>query len=126
MKINTIQFGEVEFSPENTISFSSGIIGFENLKSFLLIKTEDDLFYWLNSIERPDIAFPMVGTRVIDENYPEEGEHEGFAIVTLNKDPLKITANLKAPVYVNQEMKSGFQRVIDSDKYPVNFNLFIE
>ncbi|MFO7445050.1 MAG: flagellar assembly protein FliW [Ignavibacteriaceae bacterium] len=126
MKIVTFQFGEIEFSPDKVINFSSGILGFENLRSFLLIKTEDDLFYWLNSVDKPDIAFPMIGTRVIDEKYPCEEEHEAFAIVTLNSDPLKVTANLKAPVYINQEKKSGFQRVIDTDNYPVNFNLFIE
>jgi len=124
MKINTIQFGEVEFDTANTITFADGILGFENLKTFLLIKTDDHLFYWLNSIEKPDIAFPMVGVRVIDENFPEQSGNEAFAIVTLSKDPLKITANLKAPVYINQDEKSGFQKVIDSDKYPVKFNLF--
>jgi len=124
MKINTIQFGEVEFDAANTITFAEGILGFENLKTFLLIKTDDQLFYWLNSIEKPDIAFPMVGVRVIDENFPEQSGNEAFAIVTLSKDPLKITANLKAPVYINQDEKSGFQKVIDSDKYPVKFNLF--
>lgn len=124
MKINTIQFGELEFDAANTISFAGGILGFETLKNFLLIKADDQLFFWLNSVERPEIAFPMVGVRVIDENFPEIQGSEAFAIVTLNSDPLKITANLKAPVYINQDEKSGFQKVIDSDKYPVNFNLF--
>jgi flagellar assembly factor FliW len=124
MKINTIQFGEIEFEAANTIAFAGGILGFENLKSFLLIKTDDQLFYWLNSVENPDIAFPMVGVRVIDEKFPEQAGNEAFAIVTLDRDPLKITANLKAPVYINQDEKSGFQKVLDSDKYPVNFNLF--
>lgn len=126
MKINTIQFGEIEFDGSNTIHFSTGILGFESLKNFLLIKTDDELFYWLNSIDNPEIAFPMVGTRVIDEAYPVEEAHEAFAIVTLNNDPLKITANLKSPVFINQDDKTGFQKVFDSDKYPVNFNLFIE
>jgi flagellar assembly factor FliW len=124
MKINTIQFGEVEFEETSIIHFTGGILGFENLQSFLLIKTEDQLFYWLNSIENPEIAFPMVGVRVLDEQFPETSGNEAFAIVTLNSDALKITANLKAPVYINQDEKSGFQKVLDSDKYPVYFNLF--
>jgi flagellar assembly factor FliW len=124
MKIKTIQFGEVEYDDVNTITFADGILGFENLKTFLLIKTDDQIFYWLNSIENPEIAFPMIGVRVIDEKFPEQTGNEAFAIVTLSKDPLKITANLKAPVYINQDEKSGFQKVIDTDKYPVTFNLF--
>lgn len=126
MKLKTDQFGEIEFSEDLILKFEEGLYGFEHLKKYLLIKTDDDLFYWLTSIDRPEICFPLVGTRIIDENYPEEEHYEAFAIVTLNKDPLQITANLKAPVYINQERKVGFQKIIDTDKYPINYKLFVE
>ena len=126
MKINTQQFGEIEYLDENIISFNAGVLGFENSKKFLLIKTDDQMFYWLNSVESPDICFPLVGVRILDDKYPGEKDYEAFGIVTLNKDPLKITVNLKAPVYINQNQKSGFQKVIDDDKYPVNYNLFVD
>lgn len=126
MKLNTDQFGEIEFSEDLILNFENGLYGFEQLKKYLLIKTDDDLFYWLTSVERPEICLPLVGTRIIDENFPEEESCEAFAIVTLNKDPLKITANLKAPVYINQDKKTGFQKIIDTDKYPINYKLFVE
>lgn len=126
MKINTTHFGEIEFTEDKILTFEKGLLGFEQLTKFLFIKPDDSLFYWLTSIEDTDIAFPMFGIRVIDENYPQELNHEAFAIVVLNPDPLKITANLKAPVYINQESKSGFQKIIDTDKYPVYYNLFTE
>ncbi len=126
MKINTTHFGEIEFTEDKILTFEKGLLGFEQLTKFLFIKPDDSLFYWLTSIEDTDIAFPMFGIRVIDEDYPQEINHEAFAIVVLNPDPLKITANLKAPVYINQETKSGFQKIIDTDKYPVYYNLFTE
>lgn len=126
MKINTRQFGEIDFNPEIMINFNSGIFGFENLKNYLLIKVEDDFFYWLNSVEEPEIAFPLVGVRVIDDNYPLENDNEPFGIVTMNPDILKISINLKAPVYINQSTKTGFQKILDSEKYSVNYNLFKE
>ncbi len=126
MKLKTDQFGEIEFSEDLVLKFEEGLYGFEQLKKYLLIKTDDDLFYWLTSIDRPEICFPLVGTRIIDENFPEEEQFEAFAIVTLNKDPLQITANLKAPVYINQERKVGFQKIIDTDRYPINYKLFVE
>ena len=126
MKINTRQFGEIDFNPEIMINFNSGIFGFENLKNYLLIKAEDDFFYWLNSVEEPEIAFPMVGVRVIDDKYPLENDNEAFGIVTMNQDILKISINLKAPVYINQSNKTGFQKILDNEKYPVNYNLFKE
>ncbi len=126
MKINTHQFGEIEFTEEKIINFENGLFGFEFLKKYLFIKPDDSFFYWLNSIENPDIAFPMFGLRVIDDQFPQEDNFEAFGIVTLNSNPLNITLNLKAPVYINQNNKSGFQKIVDTDNYPVNYKLFSE
>ncbi|MHB8905827.1 MAG: flagellar assembly protein FliW [Melioribacteraceae bacterium] len=126
MKINTHQFGEIEFTEEKIINFENGLFGFEYLKKYLFIKPDDSFFYWLNSIENPDIAFPMFGLRVIDDQFPQEDNFEAFGIVTLNPNPLNITLNLKAPVYINQNDKSGFQKIVDTDNYPVNYKLFSE
>jgi flagellar assembly factor FliW len=126
MKINTHQFGEIEFTEEKIISFENGLFGFEDLEKYLFIKPDDSFFYWLNSIDNPDIAFPMFGLRVIDDQFPQEDNFEAFGIVTLHSNPLNITLNLKAPVYINQDNKSGFQKIVDTDKYPVNYNLFSE
>ena len=126
MKIQNKQFGEIEFTEDLVLRFDEGVYGFENLKRFLLIKTEEDLFYWLNSIDQPEICFPLIGLRMNDEDYPNKEDAEAFGIVTLNQDPSKITANLKAPVYINQEEKTGYQTIIDDDKYSVNYTLFTE
>ncbi|HET53891.1 MAG TPA: flagellar biosynthesis protein FliW [Ignavibacteria bacterium] len=126
MKLKNKQFGEVEFAEENILNFKNGLFGFEELKNFLLIKTENDLFFWLNSIEQPELIFPLVGLRVIDDTYPQSDETEAFGIVTLSKDPYQTTVNLKAPVYINQDKKEGYQSIIDHDKYSVNYKLFIE
>lgn len=68
----------------------------------------------------------MIGIRVIDEHYPSVENNEAFGIVILNRNPKDVKVNLKAPVYINQDSKSGFQKIIDSDKYPIDYNLFIE
>jgi flagellar assembly factor FliW len=126
MKINTYQFGEIEYTQDLVINFDNGLFGFENLHEYLFIKTDEDVFYWLNSIEQPDIAFPLVGLRIIDEKFPVVENNEAFGIVTMSKNPADIKVNLKAPVYINQDHKSGFQKIIDSDKYSIDYNLFIE
>lgn len=126
MKIQTHQFGELDFEENLILDFPSGLFGFEQLKKFVLIKIEEELFYWLNSVEQPEIAFPLFGISVVDENYPTEKDGEAFGIVTLNRDPMQITINLKAPVYINQLEKLGFQKIIDKENYPVNYHLFVE
>ncbi|MDP2037133.1 MAG: flagellar assembly protein FliW, partial [Ignavibacteria bacterium] len=72
MKINTYNFGEIEFAEDKIITFEDGICGFEELKKFVFIKPDDSIFYWINSVENPDLGFPMFGVRVIDEDYPQE------------------------------------------------------
>jgi len=126
MKLKTFQFGEIEFEEDKIIDFPKGILGFENLREFLLIKTDNELIFWLNSIEDPDIAFPLVGLKMLASNYPERENYEPFGVATLNSDPLKVTVNLKAPVYISQELKSGFQKIFDNDKYSVQYKLFIK
>jgi len=126
MQIKTIQFGDLEFDNNLIIKFESGILGFEHLTDYLLIKVDDDIFYWLNSVQEPEISFPMIGLRLIDESFPQEDGHEAFGIVNINPDIYKITVNLKAPVYINQDTKCGCQKILDSDKYPIKYDLFKE
>ncbi|NWF88849.1 MAG: flagellar assembly protein FliW [Ignavibacteriaceae bacterium] len=126
MKINTYQFGEVEFTEDRILKIPEGLFGFENLKRYLFIKTENDLFYWLNSVDEPEIAFPLVGLKVIDKDYPEMEEFEPFGIVKMSRIPTEITINLKAPIYINQNSKSGVQKIIDNDKYSIDYRLFVE
>jgi flagellar assembly factor FliW len=126
MKLKTEQFGEIEFTEENVINIEKGLFGFEHLTRYLLIKTDNDLFYWLNAIDEPGLAFPMVGINILDDTYPQEEGCEPFGIVTLNQDPLKITVNTKAPLYIDQDKKIGKQKILDRDKYSVNYKLFVE
>ena len=126
MKIITHKFGEIEFDTDKIISFESGLFGFEDLKKFVFIKLDDDFFYWLNSIDQPDIAFPLVGTRLLDVVYPSITEFEPFGIVNLNRDPMKITINLKSPVFISQDEKKGFQKIFDLEEYSLNYSLFKE
>jgi len=126
MKINTSHFGELEFGEDRIIRFAEGILGFEELKEYLLLKSDDEIFYWLTSIEKPEIVFPLIAIRLIDSEYIEKPESEAFGIVKLDTDPSNITVNLKAPVYINQEMKVGVQTILDADKYPISYSLFTE
>lgn len=126
MKISTKQFGELEFEDDKIIHFPSGIIGMEELTKFLLIKEDEQLLFYLNSIDQPEIVFPLFGLRVLDDKYPMIENHEPFGIVTMNSDPLKVTINLRAPVHINQDDKTGKQIILDDESYLVNYNLFVE
>jgi flagellar assembly factor FliW len=126
MKIKTVQFGVIEFDEDRIIRLPEGILGFEDLRDYLFIKTDDELFYWLTSIDKPDIVFPLVALKMLDSGYVEKPDSEAFGIVKLDKEPGKITVNMRAPVYINQESKEGFQIILEEEKYPVSYKLFTE
>ncbi|MBI9073192.1 MAG: flagellar assembly protein FliW [Melioribacteraceae bacterium] len=126
MKIRTQQFGEIEFEEEKIIEFKDGVLGFENLTKFLLLTEENSIFFWLTSIEEPEIVFPLFPVSILMEEYPEKENFEAFGIVRLDKEIKNITINLKGPVYISQEQKRGYQKIIDSDKYVIDYQLFVE
>lgn len=126
MKVANKQFGEIEFTQDMLIKFDDGIIGFENLKDYLIVNSGDELFLWLMSVDEPEIIFPLFGINALWDEYPQLQDSEPFGIVNLNKDPRKITVNLKAPVYVNLKEKKGIQKILDEDGFPIDYILFLE
>jgi flagellar assembly factor FliW len=126
MKLQTLQFGEIEFEQDKIIEFKDGILGFEQYKKYILLAEEEGVFYWLTSIDEPEIVFPLFPIDVLEEEYPKDEGFRPFAIVKLDKNPAEITANLRAPVYIDTENQIGKQIVIDEEKYPVDYQLFVE
>ncbi|MEE9429533.1 MAG: flagellar assembly protein FliW [Melioribacteraceae bacterium] len=124
MKIKNEQFGEIDFEENSIIKFEEGLLGFEELKEFLLISEDEGLFLWLTSVSEPEIVFPLFSINHLQEKFDTVEEFEPFGIVKLDKDPSKVTINLKAPVYVNQNEKSGFQKLIDNEANIVDYPLF--
>ena len=114
MKIQNKQFGEIEFEQDSIIMFEDGILGFEDLKKFLLIAENDGFFFWLTSVEHPEIIFPLFSVKMLQEETESLDKIEPFGIVKLDKDPQNITINLKAPVFIDQENKIGYQKIVEN------------
>ena len=125
MKIRNKQFGDIEFENETIIKLEVGILGFEELRQFLLVSEKDGFFFWLISIDEPEIIFPLFSIKLLQEKYKDDSELEPYGIVKLDKNPQNISINLKAPVLINQDDKIGFQKIIDNEEYPVDYPLFV-
>ena len=126
MKLKTHQFGEVEFSEDIIISFNDGILGFEEYTKYIVITEEDGIFYWLTCINEPALVFPLFPISLLKDDYPKEENFEAFGIVKLDKEPGNISINLRAPIYLDQEKKEGFQKIIDNESFPIDYKLFVE
>ena len=126
MEIQNKQFGKIEVKEDSILKFKGGILGFENLNKFILISEQDSFFFWLTSIDQPEIIFPLFPMELLLEETQKEENFESYGIVKLDKDPENITINLKAPVYINQAEKQGYQRIIDKEDMPLDYPLFVK
>ena len=125
MKLLNKQFGEIEFEEEAIIKFEEGILGFEELKEYLLFSETDGYFFWLISVNEPEIIFPLFSLKLLQEEYSDEEKLEPYGIVKLDKEPENISVNLKAPVFIDHNEKIGYQKIIDNENYQVNYPLFV-
>ncbi|HOP50368.1 MAG: flagellar assembly protein FliW [Candidatus Anstonellales archaeon] len=125
------KLGEIEYSDDNIITFEEKIPGFENLKKFVFVKLEREeeifqMLYFLISIDEPNIFFPILPIKLIEENYPDYNGYEPFGIVKMSSQISKITINLKSPVYINFEKNTAIQKILDNTDYPIEYQLFVE
>ncbi len=133
MQVLTKPYGKIEVDERQKIYFSNGILGFENLKDYLLLDAAQQPFYWLQSLDVPELAFVMINPDIFRNNYnPEVSISEleeidleiidsdnslVFAIVTIPEEHSKMTANLQGPIIINREKKFGRQCIATNNDY---------
>ena len=142
MRVQTKFFGEVELDDNKVIEFPNGIIGFEDFKKFaILYDIEDDRdtkISWLQSLEEPTLALPVVDPLAVTTEYAPMIEDESLKplgnpadedllfllVMTVPSDMTKVTANMKAPVIISTDERKGVQLIADNADYPVKFNVY--
>lgn len=138
MKIQTKFHGEVQLDTENIYTFQQGMPGFLNEKKFILLELDDSPFYVLQSITKAAVAFILVDPFKVYSNYEVklsdevleelqiQSEQDVALFVILSvKEPFETsTANLIAPVILNQTKKMGKQHILKSELYHTQHALF--
>jgi flagellar assembly factor FliW len=138
VKIDTTRFGEIGIKESELILMQGPIFGFEHLSRFVLLLHNDDTpLWWLQSIEDPSIAFVVVNPRIVKPDYNptifvedlelldiKSSDHTALlAIVTVRSQPLRVTANLKAPILINAETRIARQIVLEDANYPIQYDV---
>ena len=142
MVVKTKFFGEVEIDDTKILDFPNGIIGFEDFKKFAIIYDVEDesenKISWLQSVNEPTLALPVVDPLAIVSEYspmiedellkplgnPADEDLLCLLVMTVPADMTKVTANLKAPVIINSKTNKGVQLIVDNADYPVKFNVY--
>jgi flagellar assembly factor FliW len=141
IKVKTSRFGDIEVKKDDVIELPSGLIGFPELKEFVLLDHDKDSpFKWLQSLDDGTIAFVLINPLLFKSDYEVEVteaevsdlslENEDDAvisvIVTMPTNPQQMTANLKAPLIFNLKNRRGKQIILTSNTYTPRHNIMEE
>lgn len=133
MTIQTDYYGEVEYSESDLLYFPDGFFGFPDLKNYLplLLNEEDDSMLLMQSTERSEVAFVVINPFVLCADYspsltPEElsclkasdiWELSYFVICVIRDNYLENTVNLKCPIVINPQTRTGMQVILENSPY---------
>lgn len=133
MKITSDRFGTLELDETDVINFPSGIIGFPDERTFVLLRRhEGSAVGWLQSTKTSGFALPVVSLDELNVDhaaFPVEqlakaggvssDETEYAVMVVLNTSNIGIpaTVNLLAPIVVNSVSRQGAQILLENTKH---------
>lgn len=142
MKVSTRLFGEIEVEESKLICFENGIVGFPDCKRFTLIQdiAEDGgrkNISWLQSLDEPSFALPVMDPLLVKEDYNPQVEDEllkslgnltaentyVLVTVTVPADIKKLSVNLKAPIIINADELKAEQLILE-EGLPVKYMIY--
>lgn len=140
MKIPSEKLGEIEIDESSIINFVSPIIGFEQIKQYVIVKlSQNDKFSWLQSVNNDSVTFPITVPQAFDIEYTFEIDDNNQKLLNLNdandlltfnivniplNRPEDATINLLAPIVVNIKENIGAQLILSGSNHLPNKRLF--
>lgn len=142
MKIKSSIVGELEINEENIITFPDSLPGLPDDKKFFLMALEEgSSFFYLHSLENPDLCLLMADPFNFFSDYEiklspealekiqaeEENDRENIVLYCILNSPQEIsktTANLLAPILVNKRTKLGLQYIPEKSDYNIKHFIF--
>lgn len=142
MLVKTRFFGEIDLEEDKMIKFENGLMGFEEYKNYTILydseKEERPEISWLQSLDEPGLALPVISPLCVKKDYNPvvedellrclgELNDENLVILitmTIPHDLTKMTANLKAPIIINSDTRLGRQLIVENSDYEVKFDAY--
>jgi len=130
MNVHTTRFGVVEVDEDRIITFPAGLLGFSSFKRFALLQPDDEgVFFWLQSVEAPELAFVVTDPSLWLKDYEatirrEQMEELSLArlddaqvFVIVNKYDCSLTSNLQGPLVINVQNRQAMQLVLADKRW---------
>ncbi len=137
MKIYTKRFGEIIVRTQDIVTFPDGLVGFSSKRRFVVLKETDGPFFWMQSLEDPALAFVITNPLIFVPDYririhrsqlqlielEDLSKGELWVLVSIRHNPLRVSINLQGPVLVNKANRLAVQLVLDSQEYPLRYEI---
>jgi flagellar assembly factor FliW len=129
------RFGPIEIDSHDILHFPNGLLGLEDCRRWALLADQHtEAVAWLQSLDRPEVALPLVSPRRFVPGYqmrvarrelaPLELENARAAkvLVIVTRTARGLALNLKGPVVLNLPRRLGRQ-VVTNGELPVRYEL---
>ena len=134
MKYETARFGSIDVQAVDVLLFPEALYGFDQEKEFVLLPLDpniDSPMEWLQSLRTPELAFIVTDPflfvpqykMVLNDDEKRQLKVESTesmvirVIVTIPKAHTEMTANLVAPLVINQKNRLAKQIVLTNAEY---------
>ncbi|MGX8702401.1 flagellar assembly protein FliW [Caproiciproducens sp.] len=139
MDTNQAELQNMETSVQNIIYFEEGILGFEDIREYLLYHEEENGIIWSLQAAHSDIpSFVVVDPYPIVHGYspvfPQSeldyfGETDAenlcvLAVAVIKPNLSESVINLKAPIVIDVNTKKAKQIILENSDYPIRYQLF--
>lgn len=139
MTVISRRFGEIDATEDKVLLFNECLPGINGIRRYIFVRYEKTIpFYWLQSVEGPDIALPVINPyEFIDDYMPaiedsdlKELEVEKtedllvLCVAVIRDDIAQTTVNLAAPVLINIKMNLGKQVILNDNRYEIRHRIF--
>ncbi|MDR1444679.1 MAG: flagellar assembly protein FliW [Treponema sp.] len=139
MKVQTKAYGSIEVEEKQRIVFPRGLFGFEEVKNYVLLDAEQQPFYWLQSVEREQVAFVLIDPFLIRPDYELSIDNEELADIGINTPEKALiftivtipaegpmTINLQGPLAINRETREGKQAILSDPRWKTKHDIMAE
>jgi len=133
MELETKYFSKINYEQEDILTFSEGLFGFQEYKSFLVLPfdQENNTLVCLQSTQEVSIAFVLMNPYHFLPNYIVDLSKKDIAQLDISKDQDVLiyticvmkddmaasTTNLKCPLVINMKTCQAKQLILEDSTY---------
>jgi flagellar assembly factor FliW len=132
MRVESRKFNTVlELDDDAVICFPHGLIGFADETRFVLLERDHSpRIAWLQSVDNPDLALPVVSCHelaepykngdlgdVLDDDEEADSEDTAMMVVLTCQNGMLPTVNMVAPLVVDARTRTGKQVLLKNSRF---------